>query len=228
MANVSNPQLISSLSRMIDAKLAAVHVSMPAKIISYNSAKQRAVVQPVVRRYYTSEEGVQIAEKLPAIEGVPVTFLGAGEYSLTFPLAAGVTGLLVFGECSLDKWLTTGASDVDPDDPRRNALSDAMFYPGLRSFADATAQVADDAMVIGAPEVRIGSKDADQATLKGDDYISAESAWLDDQQAFNAAVATALSGLGAPVAAQATAIAEETITFKAAGSAAKSSKVKVE
>lgn len=228
MANTSTPKLISALSRMMNAKIAAVHISMPARVLAYDQVKQRATVQPVIRRYYTSEQGERVAEKLPAIEGVPVHFQGGGEYSSTFPLAKGVTGLLVFGECSLDKWLTTGASDVDPDDPRRNAISDAVFYPGLRSFADATDQVHESAWVLAAPELKLGSKSADQAALKGDEYIGAEAAWLDDQQAFNAAVASALSSAGFPVTAQAAAIATETATFKAAGAAAKSEKVKVE
>ena len=160
MADNSEPNLINEIAGMIDAKLAATHVSMPARILTYDESEQRATVQPIVRRYYTNEEDARIAERLPAIEGVPVAFPGAGEYGITFPLSAGDTVLLVFGECSLDKWLAYGGSDVDPDDPRRNAISDAVAYAGLRPFSNPSTQVDDSAMVVAGIMLKLGDKDA--------------------------------------------------------------------
>jgi len=134
--------------------------------------------------------------------------------------------MLLFSQASIDKWRKQGGK-VDPVRDRRHDLSDAIAIPGLRSFSEATDQVADAAVLYGL-EVRLGSKDASESILLGDSYVAAERAWLDLQQAFNAAVAVALSGLGAPVASQAAAVATGTATFKNAGTSAKSAKVKAE
>jgi hypothetical protein len=70
-------------------------------------------------------------ESLPVITDVPVVFPGAGDYSVTFPIAKGDTVLLIFAEGSLDQWLTKGG-EVDPQDDRRFSLTDAIAIPSLR------------------------------------------------------------------------------------------------
>jgi hypothetical protein len=85
--------------------------------------------------------------------------MGAGAYKITFPVAAGDIVLLCFAQTSLDNWLQLGGV-VDPQDSRKFDLSDAIAIPGLLSFNQATSQVADGALVIAAPEVRIGSSAA--------------------------------------------------------------------
>lgn len=160
MAETTVPNLIQALGRMTDARLEAAHFAMPASVIAYNSAEQRATVQPIIRRYYTSEEGKQVAEAYPAIEGVPVSFPGSGSFSVTWPLAVGDKVFLIFSEGSLDKWLTYGGRDVTPDDPRRNDFSDAVAYPGIRTFNAPTKQVDSAAMVIAGIMLKLGDKDA--------------------------------------------------------------------
>ena len=60
-------------------------------------------------------------------------FPGAGGYRITFPVAEGDTGLLLFAESSLDKWLVSGGT-VDPEDDRRHDLTDAVFLPGCATL----------------------------------------------------------------------------------------------
>lgn len=156
----NTPTIAQSLATVFDSRLAALHVAMPARVESYDASQQRATVQPLTRRAFIAEDDSRTPEKLPPIEGVPIIFPGAGAYKITFPIAKGDIVMLLFAEGSIDKWLTTGAVDVDPDDDRRNALSDAVAIPGLLPFKNPSDQVDDDAMVISAPELKLGSKDA--------------------------------------------------------------------
>lgn len=156
MITPSNAQMLQAA---IDAELVHRHTALPAKVVEYNRADQSCSVQILLKRAYNDEEGERQLEELPVIPHVPVAFLGGGAYSITFELAVGITGMVVFSEASLDKWLNEGSTaPTDPLDDRRNNLTDAVFWPGLRSFADPvpTAGVHATAMVIRAPLIHAG------------------------------------------------------------------------
>ncbi len=129
---VRTPTLQSVIRAHVAAGLSDVNVALPGRVESYDSSRQRAVVQPLIRRGYADESGDRQAESLPAIAEVPVMFPGSGDFSIDWPVARGDTGLLVFASASLDRWLALGGEEVDPEDDRRHALTDAVFYPGLR------------------------------------------------------------------------------------------------
>jgi hypothetical protein len=103
----------------------------------------------VVRRSFIDEEGERQVERPPVIPNVPVQFPQGGGYRITFPLAVGDTGLLLFSDVSLDVWLSQGG-EVDPLDDRRFDLSDGVFLPGVRSFANALTDASADHMTLGA------------------------------------------------------------------------------
>lgn len=156
MITPSNAQMLRAA---IDAELVHRHTALPARVVDYDRASQSCSVQVVLKRAYMDEEGTRQTEELPVIPHVPVGFLGGGDYGITFELAAGVTGMLVFSEASMDKWLNEGSSTpTDPLDDRRNNLTDAVFYPGMRSFADPVPAdgVHATAMVIRAPLIHAG------------------------------------------------------------------------
>ena len=207
MGDLNTPPLSGSINRLIDDALMSCHIGMPARVLSYDASQQRVGVQPIIRRSVIGEDGVRTAELLPPIEGVPVIFPGAGSYKITFPIDAGDIVWLLFGEGSLDKWLDTAAADVDVDDDRRNALSDAVAIPGILPFGAPTDQVDSGAMVLSAPAIKLGSKDAsDPVALKSDlqeiyDAISdAATAVNDGGATFKAAIITALDIALFPVA----------------------------
>lgn len=129
----NTPTLIQTLQAIIDANLCELHTSMPAKIISYDHAKNLAVVQPVLKRKYKSENEAVL---LPTISNVPIAFQRMGPAHLRLPIKPGQTGQLIFNERSIDGWLVSGG-EIDPQDPRKHSLSDAVFYPGLVPNNDA-------------------------------------------------------------------------------------------
>jgi hypothetical protein len=123
----NTPTLIQTLQSVIDASLCELHTALPCEIVSYDYAKNLAVVQPVLKRKYKNEDE---AVELPTISNVPVSFQRMGPAHLRLPIKPGQTGQLVFNERSIDGWLVSGGK-IDPQDPRKHSLSDAVFYPGL-------------------------------------------------------------------------------------------------
>ena len=67
---------------------------------------------------------------MPLISNVPVAFQRAEKAHFSLPLSVGDTGLIIFSERSIDLWLERGVC-VDPEDPRKFHLSDAIFFPGV-------------------------------------------------------------------------------------------------
>ena len=169
--------LIDAIGFVIDEALIQTHVSMPGKVLSYDSSEQRATVQPIVRVGVVGEDDERTSEKLPPIEGVPVIFPGAGSIKIIWPINAGDIVNLVFSECSIDKWLNSGASDLDPDDDRRNDLSDAVAIPGLLPFKNASDHAHATDLVLAAPGIRLGSNTAFESTILGDSFKALLTTW---------------------------------------------------
>lgn len=138
-----DPTLYEALLRAIEQRACEIHTSMPAEIVSYDAGTNLAVVKPSLRRKYVEEaESVD----LPNITSVPVSFPRTKKAHIYFPLAAGDEGQIIFCERSIDKWTFQGGT-VDPDDPRKHSLADAVFYPGLHSQANPLTIDSDDTSV---------------------------------------------------------------------------------
>ena len=129
MANerLKTPTLIETLQEVIEARICELHTSLPCEIVSYDHAKNLAVVQPLLKRKYKNEAE---AVKLPIITNVPIAFQRMNDAHLRLPVKAGDTGHLIFNERSIDTWLVQGGA-IDPNDPRKHSINDAVFYPGL-------------------------------------------------------------------------------------------------
>lgn len=110
--------------------LSGIHTALPGAIISYDYTVQKATIQPLLNKVWS--DGTTMA--MPVLENVPVIFPRSGGASLTFPVLEGDTCLLLFIERSIDLWLTTGGQ-VNPDDPRKFDLSDAIAIMGLSPFS---------------------------------------------------------------------------------------------
>lgn len=137
------------LREIIDARAAEIHTALPARVISYDAAKQVADLQPMVKDLYHSEDGALITRSFPTLPSVPVAFLRGSGYFLTVPLTAGDTGMLVFSELPIDRWRSTG-QESHPVNARRHGVGNAVFYPGLCPRAKAlTEPGVSDHMVLG-------------------------------------------------------------------------------
>jgi hypothetical protein len=156
------PTLAEVIRTALDARLAEVHVSLPARVERYDEVKQLVDVKPLLREAVFDADGVESHVSLPVITNVPVVFPGAGGFRLTFPVAAGDTVLLVFAERSLDQWLSSGGGEADPVDLRQHALSDAVAMPGLHTFTKPWTGASTSALTLGkdgGPQVEIDDID---------------------------------------------------------------------
>lgn len=115
----------------ISTALSEINVSLPGRIISYNSNSVRAVVQPTIPKRLANGEVLNA----PQIVNVPVMFpmtdINGAVAQVTLPVKSGDGCLLIFSQRSLENWLS-GSNDA-PDDPRMFDLSDAFCIIGGNS-----------------------------------------------------------------------------------------------
>jgi hypothetical protein len=213
--------LVDVVRAGIAGKFAELYFCTPARVVSYDSTKQSAVVQPLIKRRVRGE-GERETQLPGVIHDVPVVFPGAGDYSFTFPVAKGDTVLLVFADQSLDVWLPSGA-EVDPEDDRQCDVNDAIAIPGLRSFASPVSSPPTDAACASVPtgkQLRLGDKDASEAALKGDEFTSQLATLV-------SSIASAVSGIPGGTAAGTAILTALNNVFLPAAPLFKSAKVKV-
>jgi hypothetical protein len=142
------PTLAEVLKAALEARIAEIHVSLPAKIVRYDASKQLIDAQPLVKGRYVDENDVEQAYSLPVITNVPVCFPSGGGFRITFPLKVGDTVCLLFSERSLDTWLSQGG-EVDELDYRDHSLNDAQAFLGLRPFNAPLKSAPTDRMAMG-------------------------------------------------------------------------------
>lgn len=133
----------------IENRMVDVHVSLPAKVQSYDASTQTCTVTIMLNRYLPDGAGNFVSEPLPALSDVPVHFPTYGGFAVIGPVASGDEGMLVFSEMNMGTWRSTG-SQSDPGDVGRFNLDGAWFIPGgARSDGKALQSASASNMVIG-------------------------------------------------------------------------------
>lgn len=125
---MSDVTLVQLLKNAFRSQAMEMHTCIPAKVVSYDPKKCTVDVLIGLKRKFVGEQ----YKEYPIIPEVPVRFQrSAGAKAiLRFPIKKGDTGLLLFSERSLEKWLVS-TDTVEPDDPRIFDISDATFAPDL-------------------------------------------------------------------------------------------------
>lgn len=149
----ATPSFEKVLAMAIDAKLFDVHTAIPGVVESYDPGTETVSVRPALKRKY--EDGTLV--EIPLILNVPVMFPRGEKSSITFPIKKGNSGLLIFSERSLDVWKSKGGV-VDPNDPRKFNITDALFYPGAYSKNKPSGRATADKFRIthGTSEIEMG------------------------------------------------------------------------
>lgn len=136
MNNLSpvRPEFSDVIRSIFDTMMLDHYVAMPAKVVKYDSATQYADVQPQL--YQKFNDGS--LQAYPVIPGVPVKHPRAqgGKSFIHLPLEAGDDVILIFSSRSLDNWKSSGGM-TDPDDSRKNHLTDAFALAGGSAKPDA-------------------------------------------------------------------------------------------
>lgn len=111
-----------------------VHTCLPGQIVSFDELNQTAEVQLNINRSFTDGRTFS----LPVLVKVPVCFLRAGGFNITFPIAQNDECLVFFAERSIDRWFKFSGVQ-GPQDMRMHSLSDAFCIVGFASEPKAIA-----------------------------------------------------------------------------------------
>lgn len=155
-------ELAALLEEAIEGRLSEVCTAMPGTVENYDATKQVADVRPVFKRKYLDGH----IEPLPLITEVPVVFPRAAGASISFPLAPGDRVWLQFSQRSVDLWKQAGGKSVDPDDPRKFHISDAVCYPGCYPLTEPDAAASSTDLVILCGNAKINVQPGGKFTIK--------------------------------------------------------------
>ena len=149
-----------------------IRASMPARVVSYDAATNRASVKPIGT--YTTPDYQEL--EYPVIHNVPMQFpCGVGGTAgVTFPVKAGDGCIVIFADREIEQFLSGSFCD----DMRSHSMNDAYAIPGLYSQAVPTQREnANDVclfnegslVVLNGDTLKITLSDGTTATFGGGD-----------------------------------------------------------
>lgn len=119
-----------SLSGQLGAALKSFFLNefegmLPAVVVSYDDAANRAVIKPLVMIGTTSGTKVSRAQ----VSGIPVYRFGGGGFFMRFPIKAGDFGWIKTNDRDISLVFQRGGLEDWPNTTRMHKFSDAMFFP---------------------------------------------------------------------------------------------------
>lgn len=97
---------------------------LPAKVIAYDRATNRAQVQPLILMVTTENEQVQRAQ----IASVPVLQIGGGGFVMSFPIKTNDLGWIKANDRDISLFKKNYAQSP-PNTQRKHKFADAVFIP---------------------------------------------------------------------------------------------------
>jgi len=125
LADVSELERLRLLLRQ---ERASINTSLPGTVSSVDGDRVQ-VTLGIVREFNGQKQEPMV------LPDVPVVFPGGRSGRLSWPVSDGDTGLVVFCQRNLDRWLA-GQEGVLPANRRMHDYSDAVFVPGLEPFGN--------------------------------------------------------------------------------------------
>lgn len=124
--NANDGELAGTLNEFLRAWLRdEVNDMMPATVVSYDEASNKAVLRPLVMIGTTGGAKVSRAE----VSGIPVYRFGGGGFFIRFPIKAGDLGWIKANDRDISLVLQRGGLEDWPNTKRLHSFSDAMFFP---------------------------------------------------------------------------------------------------
>lgn len=123
--------------------LRGVDDMIPAKVVSYDEATNRAVIKPLVMLGTTDGQKISRAQ----LSNIPVFRFGGGGFFIRFPIKPGDFGWLKATDRDMSLIMQRGGLEDWPNTLRQHSFSDGMFFPDtLKSWVIDGANA--DALVI--------------------------------------------------------------------------------
>lgn len=109
-----------------------IWTALPGIVDSFSATALTAVVQPAIQAQLRNPQGTWSNTTISLCLDCPVLFPFCAIGGMTFPVAKGDEGLLVFSSRCIDAWWQSGG--VQPQaEYRMHDLSDGFFIPGAFS-----------------------------------------------------------------------------------------------
>lgn len=110
-------------------------VALPAIIQSFDATKCTCTAQPAVQALVRQKDGTQQYVNMPLLVDVPVIFLHAGIFLITFPIKQGDEALVIFADRCIDNWWNSGGiqpqvTNQGVGELRFHDLSDGFAFIG--------------------------------------------------------------------------------------------------
>lgn len=176
-ANPADDGSLAGLLRVaIGKSLQGIDTMLPAKVMAYDRATNRATVQPLIMMGTTTGARVSRAQ----VASVPVYQAAGGGFVLSFPLVPGDLGWLKASDRDISLFLQS-LNEEWPNTARSRSFADGVFFPDrMRQFTlagddmeRAVLQTADgDVRVsVGAADVEVSA--GEYTLVVGPDGIEA-------------------------------------------------------
>ncbi len=111
---------------------------LPAKVISYDRANNKATVQPLIQMLDTEGNAITRATN----SNIPVLLLGAGDFFVSFHLPENSLGWIKANDRDLSLFLQ-GFSENPPNTLRMHTFEDALFIPDIMTGYNINADDSD-------------------------------------------------------------------------------------
>lgn len=118
--------LLGMARQLLDKFLQGVDDMLPARVISYDRATNRATVLPLVKLLTTDGRQVGRAQ----VASVPVMQFGGGNVALSFNLVAGNLGWIKANDRDISLILQSYTENA-PNTLRKHSFQDAVFIPDV-------------------------------------------------------------------------------------------------
>lgn len=122
----NDDSLLGMARQVLDKFLNGVDDMLPARVVSYDRASNRAAVVPMVKLLTT--DGRQIGRA--QVASVPVMLFGGDGVALSFNLKAGDLGWIKANDRDISL-ITQGYRDSAPNTLRKHSFQDAVFIPDV-------------------------------------------------------------------------------------------------
>ncbi len=118
----------SILKRFVESSIDSLNICTVAKVVNVDDLEDGFItVQPLINNIGKDFSSVE----MPVISYVPVIMPSTKHCGMVFPIEKDDTVLLVFGQHSFEQFKLGASETHDPQDMRRNDLSDAVAYVGF-------------------------------------------------------------------------------------------------
>lgn len=131
----NDDSLLGMARQILDKFLNNIDDMLPARVVSYDRASNRATVVPMVKLLTTDNRQIGRAQ----VASVPVMMFGGDGVALSFNLKAGDLGWIKANDRDISL-ITQGFKDSAPNTLRKHSFQDAVFIPDVMHGLTAAAE----------------------------------------------------------------------------------------